>query len=134
MTKAKIRLCKFFEFCIYSRHNWQTTDLDNWQINVHRTLFLYWKALPLFQTYENCWALKWQKLKLTLQILWVLHFIATIDKQQDLGDNWQINVHKNFICTENSCHYFPDLWKHCWALRMTKAKIRLCKFFEFCIL
>jgi hypothetical protein len=22
---------------------------------------------------------------------------ATIDKQQDLGDNWQINVHKNFI-------------------------------------
>jgi hypothetical protein len=38
-----------------------------------------------------------------LQILWVLHFIShTIDKQQDLGDNWQINVHKNFFCTENN--------------------------------
>jgi hypothetical protein len=67
-----------------------------------------------------------------LQILG-LHFIAaTIEKQQDLGDNWQINVHKNFILYwKQLCHYFPDLWKHCWALRMTKAKIRPCKSLSF---
>jgi hypothetical protein len=32
-----------------------------------------------------------------LQILWVLHFIAATIEKQGLGDNWLINVHKNFI-------------------------------------
>jgi hypothetical protein len=69
-----------------------------------------------------------------LQILWVLHFIAaTIEKQQDLGDNWQINVHKNFIVLKTALPLFPRPMKTLLALRMTKAKIRLCKFFGVCI-
>jgi hypothetical protein len=55
-------------------------------------------------------------------------------KQQDLGDNWQINVHKNFILYLKTAYIISQTYENTVKLRMTKAKIRLCKFFEFCIL
>jgi hypothetical protein len=46
----------------------------------------------------------------------------TIDKQQG---RQLTNVHKSLFCTETALPLFPRPMKHCWALRMTKAKIRL---------
>jgi hypothetical protein len=63
-----------------------------------RTLFCTETALPLFRPLKTLLSAKNDKAKkFWLCKIWVLHFIAaTIEKQQGL-DNWQINVHKNFI-------------------------------------
>jgi hypothetical protein len=70
-----------------------------------------------------------------LQILWVLHFIAaTIEKQQGLGTIDNLMFTRTLFCTENSFTLFPEYENTVVTLRMTKAKIDFCKFFEFCIL
>jgi hypothetical protein len=111
-TKAKFDFfCKFFILYFTSRHHWETTWFrDNWQMNVH-DFILYWKQLcQKFYTFKKpCWALRYKAKILIFCKFFVLHFIAaTIEIQHDLGDNWQINVHKNFILYwKQLCHYFP---------------------------
>jgi hypothetical protein len=85
---------------------------DNWQINVHKNFILYWKQ-PLFpRPMKTPVKAKNDKAKIRLlQIFWVLHFIAATIENNKTGDNWQINVHKNFILYWKQLFaLFPDLW------------------------
>jgi hypothetical protein len=121
-------------FAFYSPTIDKQQDLgDNWQINVHKNFYFVLKKLcHYFQTYENTVMLRMTKQNWLLQILWVLHFIAaTIEKQQGLGQLTNKCSQELYFVLKTASHYFPDLWKHCWALRMTKAKIDFCKFLSF---
>jgi hypothetical protein len=69
--------------------------------NSKNFILLLKTALPLFPRYETLLGV-W-KLKFDFKFFgFAFYSHATIDKQQDLGDNWQINFTRTFILTENN--------------------------------
>jgi hypothetical protein len=75
---------------------------------------LYWKQFAIIsQTYENTVKAKNDQ-NSTFAILWVLHFIATIDKQQGLETIDNLMFTRTLFCTENSFAII-SVWKHCYA-------------------
>jgi hypothetical protein len=97
LRMTKFDFCNSLSFAFYS-HNWQTTRFrDNWQFNVHKNFILYWKQLCHYFQYENTVMLRMTKAKIRLLQILLVYSALQLTKQQDLGDNWQINVHKNFI-------------------------------------
>jgi hypothetical protein len=100
-------------------------------INVNKVYFVPKQLCQNSTLSKPCWALRLTKANLIFTNSLSLHFIAaTIEIQHDLGDNWQMNVNKDFILYQNNCHYFPP-FKTLLSAKIDKAKFWFCKFFEF---
>jgi hypothetical protein len=98
--KLNSTFAKFFEFCFIAATIEKTTRLgDNWQINVTRTLFCVLKQ-QLFP--RPMLGAKNDKTKIRFCKSLVLFYILHIDKQQDLGDNWQNKCSQELFCTKTN--------------------------------
>jgi hypothetical protein len=89
--------------------------------NSKNFILLLKTALPLFPRYETLLGV-W-KLKFDFKFFgFAFYSHATIDKQQDLGDNWQINFTRTFILLlKTTLPLFPRPMKTLLGAKNDKA-------------
>jgi hypothetical protein len=96
-----------------------------------RTLFCTQSFAIISRPMKHCYAQEWQKLKLTFANSLSFAFIAAlIDKQQDFRTIDKQMFTRTLFCTEKS-YIISQTLKTLLRLRMTKAEIDFCKFFDF---
>jgi hypothetical protein len=126
ITKFILQILSFLSL-YYS--DWQNNRDLGQLTNVHKNFILFETTTLFPRPMKHCWALRWQKLKLTFKSL-SFAFYATIEKQQDLGQLTN-NVHKELYFVPKTTFIIST---NLLSFRMAKAKFHFFANSLFCIL